>query len=145
MAWTKTDIQDAKETLLNILEPGDTIYTVLRNVSRSGMTRSIDVYSMKCDGGAFSKRWLSRLVAKAIDTTFDERREAVKVGGCGMDMGYHIVNCLGYELYPDGFECTGCDERGHDRCPSNDHSNGDRSYKPHHHNSGGYAFHHEWI
>jgi len=47
-----------------------------------------------------------------------------------MDMGFHLVSTLSYYLYPEGFGCTGKSE-GRDRCPSNDHSNGDRDYTPH--------------
>jgi hypothetical protein len=42
-----------------------------------------------------------------------------------MDMGFHLVYTLSYALYPQGFGCVG------ERCPSNDHSNGDRDYTPH--------------
>src|SRR5712692_6873174 len=65
--------------------------------------------------------------------------EGIKVSGAGMDMGFHLVYSLSYDLYPDGFECIG------ERCPSNDHSNGDRDYSPHHHKDGGYALLQRWI
>lgn len=144
MAQTKAQKaeQDAAiERLRGMLKPGDTLHTVLRHVSASGMTRSIDVYKLTWDfeRAQPDRQWLSRLVATATDTRFDEKREAVSVGGAGMDMGFHLVYSLSYRLYPDGFTCIG------ERCPSNDHSNGDRDYSPHHHNSGGYALRHEWL
>lgn len=126
---------EAITALRETLKPGDTVYTVLRNVSRSGMTRSIDAYVMDDN----TPQWISRRVATAIDAPFDERREAIKMAGCGMDMGFETVYQLSYALYPDGFECVG------EGCPSNDHSNGDRDYTPHHHGSGGYALHHRWM
>jgi hypothetical protein len=36
-------------------------------------------------------------------------------------------------LWPDGWTCIG------EKCPSNDHFNGDRNYEPHLHKSGAYA------
>lgn len=63
------------------------------------------------------------------------------VGGCGMDMGYHLVYALARKLWPDGFDCIG------PGCPSNDHSNGDRDYTPghRHHADGGYCLKHRWL
>ena len=50
--------------------------------------------------------------------TYNRKAEAIRVGGCGMDMGFHVVYNLSRALYRDGrFVCMGED------CPSNDHSN----------------------
>lgn len=113
--------EEARERLRAILPPGATVYTVLRHVARSGMSRSIDVYLIDESG----PHWLSRLVSRATGLAFDKKREAVKMGGWGMDMGFAIVANLGHALYPDGFGCIG------EGCPSNDHSNGDRDYSVH--------------
>lgn len=40
-------------------------------------------------------------VADAVG--WPERDGAIVVGGCGMDMGFHLVYTLGRYLYPDGF------------------------------------------
>jgi hypothetical protein len=137
MPFSEKERKEAIEDLRELLKPGDTVYTVLRNVSRSGMTRDIDCYVIKED----SPRWISRLVAKAIEASFNEKRDAVRVGGCGMDMGFHIVHNLSYALYPDSFVCIG------QGCPANDHSNGDRDYSAHQHSRGasGYALKHRWM
>ncbi len=127
--------ESARETLRDILKPGMTVYTVLRHVSRSGMSRQIDVIHMQ-DG---SPRWLSRLVSKAVGIPFSEKKESLTVGGCGMDMGFHVVYELSSALYGQGFECIG------EGCRANDHSNGDRDYSPHMHRDGGYALSQRWI
>ncbi len=138
--------EQAREALRAMISPGDTLYTVLRHVSQSGMSRSIDVYRMSnTEHGPIDPEWLSRRIARACGFTFDERREAIKMGGAGQDMGYAIIHELGYFLWPDGFECVGEGDGYGSRCPSNDHSNGDRNYEPHHHSSAGYALHHRWI
>ena len=96
----KTNVIDSEkqeaERLLRIAMPeGTTVYTVLRHVSASGMMRVIDVYIIKDD---IPLRY-SWSVAKLIGATYDKKHEGVKVVGCGMDMGFHIVNSLGYALF----------------------------------------------
>jgi hypothetical protein len=44
-------------------------------------------------------------------------REGIIMGGCGMDMGFHLVYSLSSILYRNGYRCLG---KG---CPSNDHAN----------------------
>ena len=104
---------EAIARLRETLKPGDTVFTVLRSVSRSGMSRNIDLY--KLEGG--DRIWLSHLAARACDWSFNEKHECVRVGGCGMDMGFHLVYNLARTLFCDAFTCIG------DHCPSNDHNN----------------------
>lgn len=134
---SKADRDEAIQNLRDLLKPGATVYTILRDVSRSGMSRNIDVQYL----GDGEPRWLSSLVAKATGFTFNPKRECLRVGGCGMDMGFHVVSTLSRVLYPAGFGCIGNPEtyltsEGRPvlpgvHCPSNDHSNGDRDYRPH--------------
>lgn len=132
---------EARATLREFLKPGQTVYTTLKHVSRSGMQREIGVHSIE-DGEV---RWLSGLVARACGNRLG-KRDGVIMGGCGMDMGFAIVYELSSALFREGFNCIG-KSNGHASgwCPSNDHSNGDRNYEPHHHQSGGYALRHRWI
>jgi hypothetical protein len=121
------------------LKPGDTVYTVLRHVSRSGMQREISVVLLTADG-PLHPSWA---VAKAIGARLNRKgpNDAIVVSGCGMDMGFHIVYNLGRALWPDGYPCSG---KG---CPSNDYSNGDRDYRKGHrvHQDGGYALRQVWL
>ena len=135
----QADREEARETLRGILKPGDTVWTVVKSVSRSGMSRSIDAYVLTCQDGQADRRWLSRYIARAGIGTWDDKREAVKVGGCGMDMGFALVYELSHALWPKGYGCIG------EGCPSNDHSNGDRDYTPHQHAGGGYALKQRWL
>ena len=132
--------REAIERLRGILKPGDRVYTVMRNVSRSGMTRSIDLYKFDKDG---TKHWLSYSAAKALEWPFDNEREAVKVSGAGMDMGFHLVYTLSRILFRDNYTCTG------KNCLSNGHANGmprpDRATKKIKHSDAGYALRQEWI
>jgi hypothetical protein len=153
MATQKAKERDeAIERLREWVKPGDTIYTILRHKSSSGMSRVIDMLKIE-DNRVMTLGWNA---AKALGDRFDNDREGVRVSGAGMDMGFHLVMNLGYVLFPDGFGCVG------EHCPSNDHFNGDRDYTPHGngmtphrrevligadhwHTSGGYALNHKWL
>ncbi len=102
--------------LRKILHKGSTVYTILKHVSRSGMTRGIDCYAIVGVGGLcvtgnnlgiYGKPiWITSYVGHAIDQPqpIDYWRKSLglKIGGCGMDMGFHVVNSLSYALYGDG-------------------------------------------
>lgn len=115
---------EALARLREWLRPGDTVYTILRHVSRSGMQRSIAPIAF-LNNDARDARYLARNVALALGMAEDRHREGVKINGCGMDMGAHLVYSLSSALFRDGFGCVG------EGCPSSDHSNGDRDYTPH--------------
>lgn len=121
---------DAQAKLREWLKPGDTVYTILRHVSRSGMSRTIGVVLLQPDDRGANRPLVDLhpnwLVSQAVGLRMSAKdRDGVVVGGCGMDMGFHLVYETSHALFPDGFGCIG------EGCPSNDHSNGDRDYMPH--------------
>jgi hypothetical protein len=118
---TQEDVTRWIEEMRRDLPPGSTVYTTVKHVARSGMSRSIDVHTIEDN----EPRWMSYRVAAILGESFDEQRESVRVYGAGMDMGFQLVYNLSSVLYPRGFGCIGKD------CPSNDHSNSDRDYTPH--------------
>lgn len=146
MTATKAQSQEARERLLECIGimPGNTIHTVMRHRTQSGMTRwisplllvprpnprheSVAVYDLTYNVG--------RLLGWRAN---NRGHEGVEVGGCGMDMGFHLVYEMSSMLFPEGFGCIGVG------CPSNDHINGDRNLEPHHHRDGGYALRHRWL
>jgi hypothetical protein len=102
---TKQEKEEALIRLRKLCLPGTVVYTVLRHVSRSGMYRAIDLYVIQEN----QPIWISGFVAKVGGFKFDTKYEAVGVGGCGMDMGFAIVNALCYTLH--GFETVGEDAK----------------------------------
>lgn len=72
-----------------------TVYTVLRHVSASGMTRVIDCYVVRNNELCI----ISRNVAKACQDIIDRNYGGIKVKGCGMDMGFAVVNNLSICLF----------------------------------------------
>jgi hypothetical protein len=85
--------------ILQSIRPGDTIYTILRHVSPSGMTRWITPIIYQSG----DPRYLSYAISETGLYPFDRNRDALKVSGCGMDMGFDLVYNLGRILFPDGF------------------------------------------
>lgn len=114
--------EQAREGLLAILKPGDTVYTVLRHVSASGMSRNIDAYVFRDDRPVYLSGYASTLIGWPM-----AKRSGIVVGGCGMDMGFHLVHTLGALLWPDG---TG-------------EPHGTRNGEPD--SDGGYALKHAWL
>ncbi len=154
--YSQTEINDARAKLLTWLKPGDTVNTISRHTSRSGMSRSISLFASVSGELVELDYYASRVLGDSIDN----KHGGIRIGGCGMDMGFALVYNLSSRLFPDGFGCIGKGPNGSGHyCPSNDHSNGDRDYTPHPgcgtpdprghrdhwHDSGGYALRHRWI
>ena len=127
--------QEAIEQLKKYVKPGDTVYTVLRHVSASGMSRRLDVYAIKDNKPEYLTGW----VANALEMR--RYKNGLVIGGCGMDVGFAVVYELASTLFRDNFYCLG------EHCPSNDHRNNPRRNFHSHdkHSDAGYALRHEWI
>ena len=107
-----TKKEQAIHSLDLILKPGDTVYTKLLHVSRSGMSRVLDLYVIR-DNKPHRITWD---VAEATGCGYSRKYEGATVGGCGFDAGFHLVYALGRVLFQE-FRCIG------EGCPSNDHCN----------------------
>lgn len=121
----KTNKQESMKALYEILKPGDKVYTILRHVSASGMTRRISVKAIK--GGTLCD--ITHHVANVAGFRMAFPKEGLRVSGCGMDMGFEVVYRLGAVLWPkgDGKTITG---RNGDKKPETD---------------GGYILRQEWL
>lgn len=92
MKYTKEDITWARERLAKHLHDGATVWTVLEHVSASGMSRNIRVMVLE-----ENEPWYLTNAA-AIALGWPMRKDAIRVQGCGMDMGHHLVDVLGRTL-----------------------------------------------
>lgn len=103
--------EEARRYLRSVLDDGATVYSVLRSVSRSGMSRTIDLYALKYvelyeTGKKPVKRCVPFLISgHAADLCgFDvNRRHAIHSGyirmrGCGLDLGLSAVQSLARKL-----------------------------------------------
>jgi len=113
---------EACDRLRDLLKPGDTVYTILRHVSRSGMMRHVSLII----GSGADVQDITWLAARAMD---EKRADngGIKIGGCGMGMGFSLVYNLGYTLWPNGTDKPHGTRNG--QLDSN----------------GGYALKQEWI
>lgn len=106
------------------IRPGQTIYTCVSHVVRSGMSRSIRclivssyvelytdgylVNAARPDGvSPFDREMgatnssiadVSGMVARATGLQFDRTNGGVRISGCGSDMGFMLVDRLAYAL-----------------------------------------------
>jgi hypothetical protein len=92
------DVAYAREQLLtHYLSEGDTVYTVLRSVSSSGMSRKISLKVAK-DGKILDLTYYASILLDWPLVEVNGSR-ALRVGGCGMDMGFHTVYTLSRVLF----------------------------------------------
>jgi len=128
----KQEKAEAIERLREMLPPGTTIYVANKHTARSGMMRVLSCYKVK--GGRI--HWISCYwIGLALSYAVDRRREGVRVSGCGMDMGFHLVNSLSYALH-------GMKDKGDGAKPEN----AGRPFTPRRgHFRAGYSLKHEWL
>jgi hypothetical protein len=92
------DADYARERLLtHYLREGKTVYTVLRSVSASGMTRQISL--LVADGDEITD--ITYLTAALLGENLYETNgsRSIRVNGCGMDTGFHLVYSLASVLF----------------------------------------------
>lgn len=88
----------ALERLHSVLKPRDRVYCVLRHVAKSGMSRRISFYAMTSGGPQLLDGWIAALGIGSRS----RKHDGITVGGCGMDMGFHVVYSLGSAMWPNG-------------------------------------------
>lgn len=99
-AQKRREKTEAADMLRRYLQPGSVVYATVRTVSRSGMSRRIDLYTIATDRGRPWLAYLSRLAAAALGWPCND--DGVRVDGCGTDMRFHLVEALSFALF--GFE-----------------------------------------
>jgi hypothetical protein len=104
-AQKEQERESARAYLLSILgkQEKPILYTSLKHVSSSGMSRDMKVL-VALDGQILD---VTYYVGKLDIGTLKERngQRVIRVGGCGMDMGFHVVYSVSAVLY-------GLQERG---------------------------------
>jgi hypothetical protein len=100
----KLDYDYAKKQLLTYynINEGDTIYTVLRSVAPSGMSRTMSLKVAR-EGKILDLTYYASVVLDYPLVEVNGSR-ALRVGGAGMDFGFHVVYSLARVLFRDKYE-----------------------------------------
>jgi hypothetical protein len=115
---------NAHKVLISLLQPSSTVYTVLKTVSASGMSRTIAALIVRPDTHEIQD--VSGYVADLCDYRRG-KHGGVVMEGAGMDMGFALVYSLGANLWPEGTDKPHSTRNGE---PDSD---------------GGYALKHRWL
>ena len=97
MRYTKTEIEGARERLAGLLTVGTVVYTLVRHVSKSGLSREIDLYVIRDNKPVLLTYSAAALLGLPVG------HRGVKVQGAGMDMGFHLVESLSRVLYRESY------------------------------------------
>jgi hypothetical protein len=86
-----------EQLLTHYIKEGDTVHTLIRSVSSSGMSRTMSLKIVR-DGRIDD---ITFHVAHALGYPLVEVNgsRAIRVNGCGMDMGFHVVYSLSSVLF----------------------------------------------
>ena len=97
MTISKIDREAEIEKLRGLIPRGSTVYCILRSASRSGMSHQIGLMVM-IDGHPFHPNYS---VAIVLGRPLNKNGDGIRINGCGMDMGFALMNDLQGVLYPD--------------------------------------------
>lgn len=93
----------AIEKLNRLIPKGSMVYTAVTKVARDGMSRNIKVLAAINDTNGPRIVNISAPISDLIEYFKWSDDGSVKVGGAGMDMGFHVVYEVASALYGDGY------------------------------------------
>lgn len=92
--------EEIQARIKELLSPGDTVYAIIRHVSRSGMKRVIE-FMVIADNKPL---YITGAIGALLGLKHDKVYSGLVVEGCGMDMVFSVVYDLGSVCYPEGFK-----------------------------------------
>lgn len=87
---------EAQRQLKLYIKPTTTLIIFIKSVSRSGMSRRMQVFTVNKKNGRL--QWLTGYVANLIDYKLNND-DTITVSGCGMDMTFWLADRITQELY----------------------------------------------
>ena len=105
----KTETEQLKEIIENMprgkYQNKPTLIVKFEDMSKSGLTRWYNVYYVSEHNEILRLSWSISEVYKehGNGNRYDQKREALKVKGCGFDGAHDIVYDLGRMLFNDGY------------------------------------------
>ncbi len=102
---SKTERETALANLRKWFPKGSTVYTILRSVGRTGMSRTIGIVSIETDNGEPIVLHPNYAVSVVLGLRWKSGGigDGVMIQGAGMDIGFEIAYRLGRVLYDDGY------------------------------------------
>ena len=82
-------VEEAKLRLDNLINKGDTIYSIVKHTSTSDRTRSIAFYIVK-DNEIMDITWY---ISQAFDYPM-HKSGGLNISGSSMDLGFHVVETI---------------------------------------------------
>jgi hypothetical protein len=83
--------------LTHYVKPGTKVYTIMRHVSSSGMSRNISLVIANGEEVIDITYYAAHALGDKLIESKGHR--AIRVNGCGMDMGFHLVYNLSSVLF----------------------------------------------
>tara|TARA_R110002074_G_scaffold366526_3_gene540485 strand:+ start:197 stop:472 length:276 start_codon:yes stop_codon:yes gene_type:complete len=77
----------------------ETIYSIINHVSKSGMTRHISFFKIIDN----EPEYINHEINNLLDYKFNKNYNSLVVGGCGMDMAFHVVYQYGKVKHDNGY------------------------------------------
>jgi hypothetical protein len=92
--------ESAKDFLRKVFASQEraTAWTILKSVSASGMSRDMKVIT-QYEGRVIDITWYVSHASSVGQLRERNGQRVVRVGGCGMDMGFHLIYSLSIALY----------------------------------------------
>lgn len=87
--------EEAKKDLTEFLQKGETVFCLLRHVSKSGMRRVVDLFVIRNNRPSR----ISFSAALTMGWRYDRKHDGIVCDGAGMDMGFHCVYSLCQHIY----------------------------------------------
>jgi hypothetical protein len=116
MRQSEADREETLQYLRSVYPKGSVVYTSIRKVAPSGMSRIINTHAVvevtrttttKTGKTRRVKRpeiiWTTGRVANLLGITRTDDPEGMRVRGCGMDMGFSVAYDLAVVLWGDGY------------------------------------------
>lgn len=90
------DYKSAFEYLHKIIKPDETVHCLVKYVSQSGMSRRISFFVVLDNKRIQCIDWY---IAQLTGFKRHAKHEGLVIGGCGMDMGFHVVYTLSRAMF----------------------------------------------
>lgn len=109
---TLSPVDQARSELRSIVPRGSTVYTILRHVSTSGMSRRISLVAFRLVQAGpgteiqpfhLDHKAITAGVGKAPRPVGGTRPQGIAITGAGMDMGFSLVYDLALLVHGDGY------------------------------------------